>query len=669
MVATTLGSEEVKLVGFTGTEGISRPYRYELKLRIGLDDFDPATLVGTAVRFAILPEEDGSEGARFFSGYIASVSHDGRTQRYHRLTAEVVPWTWFLTRRVDYQIFQAKTVPQIAQAVLQKIGLGKVDVSLLRDRYPQRRNCVQYRESDFDFVSRLLEEEGIAYWFREDDSGGPASLVLADRAEAYWSCADRELHRRSATGTGQAGDDILDWKHAWEQRTVRWVQRDFDFKRPNLTLEAQRDADLAVPTGTELEIFEYPGGYERRDEGDRLTRARAQAEECACEVVRGSSRYSFLSAGGKFTIGRHAVEAENGRSWAVVEVEHEVLGGAEIEVERALETPTPYINRFRCIPVERTFRPERRTPKPRIQGVQTALVVGPKGEEIHVDRYGRVKVQFHWDRHGRRNEQSSCWIRVSQPWAGAGYGGLAIPRIGQEVIVEFEEGDPDRPLINGRLYNGANAVPASHAGRDPGKTPAPKDVREAAMMTSIRSQSLGGSGGHNEITMNDTAGAEGLFIKAQKDEIHLVGNDRSDTVAHDEIREVGNDRTRRVGNNEMIEVGVNQSIKVGQNVVIDAGTSITLKCGASSIHMNQAGFITISGSVINIVGSATATMVAPITNVVGGVMVTTTGTINLSSGMIHKVTAGRLATVSAAQTEIEGSTTTMVNGGQVLINC
>jgi type VI secretion system secreted protein VgrG len=189
------------------------------------------------------------------------------------------------------------------------------------------------------------------------------------------------------------------------------------------------------------------------------------------------------------------------------------------------------------------------------------------------------------------------------------------------------------------------------------------------MMTSIRSQSLGGSGGSNEITMNDSGGAEGLFIKAQKDEIHVVGNDRSDTVGHDETREVGNDRTRKVGNNETVTIGVNQSTTVGQNIVIDAGTSITLKCGASSIHMNQAGFITISGSVISIAGSASCNMAAPLTNVVGGVMVTTTGAINLSSGMIHKITAGRLATMSAPQTEIEGSTTAMINGGEVLINC
>jgi type VI secretion system secreted protein VgrG len=507
---------------------------------------------------------------------------------------------------------------------------------------------VQYRESDFDFASRLLEEEGIAYWFREEADGGPATLVLADRAEAYWSCADRELHRRSATGSGEAGDDFLDWRHTWEHRSARWVQRDFDFKRPNLSLEAQRSADLVVPSPSALEIYEYPGGYSRRDEGDRITRARAQLEECACEVVRGASRFPFLAAGGKFAVGRHVVTGEKGRTWAVVEIEHEVMGGAEVEVEREFETPVPYINRFRCIPEERTFRPERKTPKPRIQGVQTATVVGPKGEEIHVDRFGRIKVQFHWDRYGQRNEQSSCWIRVSQPWAGAGYGGLAVPRIGQEVIVEFEEGDPDRPLINGRLYNGANAVPASHAGRDPKKMPAPKDVREAAMMTSIRSQSLGGSGGSNEITMNDSGGAEGLFIKAQKDEIHVVGNDRSDTVGHDETREVGNDRTRKVGNNETVEVGANRSRLVGGNEKIEVAGSRTETVGGMEMY-------TVNGA------RAHTVMVAE--NITNGV------SRSLQTGLAHIEVVGLLNTVMTGMARVSvigASDTSMVLGGSAL---
>jgi type VI secretion system secreted protein VgrG len=303
--------------------------------------------------------------------------------------------------------------------------------------------------------------------------------------------------------------------------------------------------------------------------------------------------------------------------------------------------------------------------------------VGEKGKEVDPDDYGRVKVQFHWDRYGKMDENSSCWVRVSQPWAGKGYGCMNIPRIGQEVVVEFIEGDPDRPLINGRLYHAENMPHASNAGRDGKKgNQKPKGLSGAGQMTSFKSNSLGGSGGHNEITMNDEGGKEGLFFKAQKDEIHNVGNDREDTVGNNETRKVKVDQSLEVGNNQTEKIGVNANetvgvakvIEVGTTFMLKAGTSITLQCGASTIHMNQAGVITISGMMISIAGAINCNMAAPITNIVGACLLTNSGLINASTGLVSHFGGGTYTHISGSTVENLASGDNIVKGATVKVN-
>ncbi|MFO0826510.1 MAG: type VI secretion system tip protein TssI/VgrG [Phycisphaerales bacterium] len=582
-VESVLGEDELLLAGFDGQESLSAPYSFTLDLRSERSWIDPRSILGQPIgfRYAL---KGGDE--RWFHGIVRRFSRVGDLRDLFVYRAEVVPWLWLLSRRTDCRIFQQRTVPQIVREVFEAAGQSDFDFSRLTEAYRTREYCVQYRESDFAFVSRLLEDEGIFYWFRHER--GRHELVLADGAEAYEEVAGGRLHRRGGEGHRSDADQLLSWERGFEFRSGRYTERDFNFLRPSDALEVSTHATPPIPGLNDWELYEYPGGYDAANDGDRVVRLRMEEVDQGYETTRGESLRLDLFAGGTFAVGEHPLESERGRSWVVTRVSHAVSHADEWEVGTG-GLSRPYRNSFECVPSKVAYRPARRTPRPSMQGVQTAIVVGPSGEELYVDEHARVKVQFHWDRYGRRNESSSCWVRVAQPWAGAGYGGLAIPRIGQEVIVEFEEGDPDRPLINGRLYNGSQPTPVSNAGRDASAGPAPEKITQAAMMTTIRSQSLGGSGGHNEITMNDTGGKEGLFIKAQKDEIHNVGYNRGDTVANNETRKVGVDRIREVGNNETISignnrektVGVDENVSIGSNHSITVGANETIAVGAN----------------------------------------------------------------------------------------
>jgi type VI secretion system secreted protein VgrG len=308
---------------------------------------------------------------------------------------------------------------------------------------------------------------------------------------------------------------------------------------------------------------------------------------------------------------------------------------------------------FECIPADVTFRPQRLTPWPMVRGVQTAIVVGPKGEEIYTDEHGRIKVQFYWDRQGGRDERSSCWIRVSQPWAGGGFGGLALPRVGQEVIVDFLEGDPDRPIVTGRVYN------AEQMG--------PQDLPAKKMRTSIRSNTYPGGGGFNEITMDDSKGTEHFYEKAQYDKTVEIGNNRNTSVGVDSVEVVGNNVAEVVGNNKSTDV-TNAYNETCDTYLLNAKTSITLQCGASRIHMNQAGFISITGNVISIAAAVNSSMVAPLTEVVGAVMLTEVGGVVLVEGGVTHVRGEALATLKGGKVNVIAKGDNIVQGSTVKIN-
>ncbi|MCW5753955.1 MAG: type VI secretion system tip protein VgrG [Phycisphaeraceae bacterium] len=658
-----LGDNALLLHAFHGVERLGRLFQYDLELLSEHTRIDPNKLLGQPACVRV----DTPHGDRWFHGIVTRFVVARSDSHLHTYRATLRPWLWMLTRTTDCRIFQDMTVPQILTEVFRTFGFADVRHHLTHD-YAQREYCVQYRESAFDFVSRLMEEEGIYYQFEHTDDRHV--LVLHDSSIGHTlarGCGKLPL-RDQARGAG-AIDSVWNWACDHQVLPGALSLEAFDFKDPSKPLRV-RDRFERDHAHDEYEVFDYSTRYDDQDIGDRLARVRLESIQAAHRITTAETDARHISTG-------KLIRLRRSRSAAVDEPL--LITAATYRLRNDAfdaHTQSPGEPVFQCafeaLPLGVPYRVPQTTPRPEIRGPQTAIVVGPAGQEIYVDEHARIKVQFHWDRYGRADESSSCWIRVSQPWAGKGYGGLAIPRIGQEVIVEFLEADPDRPIVTGRVYNAASMPPVSNAGRDkqakPGEKPypSPQSVKEAAMMTSIRSQSLGGSGGHNEITMNDTAGAEGLFIKAQMDEVHIVGNDRLDMVGNNEAREVGNDRARKVGNNEVVEIGVNAMEKVGTDKIVDvgntlviqAGTSITLKCGASMIHMNQAGFITISGTVINVAGAANCNMAAPVTSVTGGLLMMTNGAINMVNGAaLTTVNSGGKASVKAAgDAMVQGAT-------------
>ncbi|MGE3779544.1 MAG: type VI secretion system Vgr family protein, partial [Pirellulaceae bacterium] len=441
-LATSLGDDVLLLTGFRGEEFLSRPFCFHLDLISDRSDVQAADIVGSGVHVSLeLP--DGTR--RSFHGYVnrfITGDEDGDGRRTYR--AEVVPWLWFLTRTSDCRIFQDKTIPEILTQVFSDRGFREFDVSQVRGAHPKHEYCVQYRETDFQFVSRLMEHEGIFYYFRHEE--GKHTLVLGDHGRAYGTCREETVDYPRDTGTRAVRDHITSWEHTYEFRTGRFSHTDYNFKTPSNNLTTAEKTLLKVPGMDRFEFYEFPGEYGSKADGAPLAKIRMEAEEAQFDTVRGTSFCRSFSAGNRFTLGTHRHPAEERRSYVLTQVRHEAHEPMAYETGPAADAPE-YRNWFSCIPADVSFRPPRTTVRPVMQGCQTAVVTGPPGEEIFPDEFGRVKVQFHWDREGQRNENSSCWIRVSQLHAGKGWGTMDLPRIGEEVIVTFLEGDPNQPII------------------------------------------------------------------------------------------------------------------------------------------------------------------------------------------------------------------------------
>jgi type VI secretion system secreted protein VgrG len=680
-IKTVLEDDELLLTSISGTEEISTLFHFDLEMYSSNDSIDPAKIVGLPATVRV----KASDGVtRYFNGIISDFSHAGWGTKFVNYRATLVPRMWLLEHSADCRIFQQKSVKEIVDQIFKQHGIQDVNWKL-NNPPPKLEYCVQYRETDLNFVSRLLEEEGIFYFFEHQND--KHSLILSDNSSAYLSIPDKEVEFLDVNHTDASKNKVLSWQRTYTMRSGKYAHTDYNFKTPATRLVRERAKKHMPFKGVEkLEVYDYHGRHLDPARGAALAKIRLEEIEAQHDVAKGESTCNTFTAGGKFKFTDHRSEAEIGNSYLLTRV----YLAARLDDYLGNESLS-FRNSFECIPLKVPFRPRRVSRKPVVEGPQTAIVVGPEGEtsptgsgkdkEIYVDEHARVKVRFHWVRDGEpHGENSSCWIRVSQAWAGNGYGVLNIPRIGHEVIVDFLEGDPDNPIINGRVYNAHSMPNASNAGRT-GNTP-PADVPSAAVMTSFKSSSVGGVGA-NEITMNDEGGKEGLFFKAQKDEIHNVGNDRKDNVGNNETRVIGNnqsetvvaDRSRKVGGKETVEIVADQSIKVtgnqkiditatqkttvGQTIVIEAGTSITLKCGASKIHMNQAGFIEISGTVLAIAGAVNCSMTAPITNVTGAVLLTAVGGVTEVAGMLTQVRGTKVDVLSEGPLVAKGNPITL----------
>jgi type VI secretion system secreted protein VgrG len=541
-VETVLGEDVLLLSGFSGTEGVSTPFGFDIEL---LSE-DPAIagedlLRKPVVLTLVLP--DGTD--RRIHGLISRFVQLGRSDDLTAYRARVVPWLWFLSLSRDCKIFQNMSVLEIIEAVFQSQGYSDFQFKCVRP-YPKREYCVQYRETHLDFISRLMEEEGIFYFF--DHTASKHTLVLADDNSAF-ELSPGPPYARMAT-RALPGEDVvtsLQREHAVHVGTVTLT--DYDHLQPSLRLRA------SIAGNEPEEVYDYPGSYSELDEGERYARIQLEAEEALHHVVRGQGSCRGFVSGGRFDLKDH-YRADANRSYVLLSVRHSGTAGDYRSHDAA---PFDYANEFVAIPFDVAYRPQSRTPRPVVRGSQTALVVGKSGEEIYVDDHGRVKVQFYWDRDGKRDENSSCWVRVSTVWAGKAWGAIQIPRMGQEVIVDFLEGNPDRPIITGRVYN-AEQVP-------------PYELPANQTQSGIKSRSSKGGGpdNFNEIRMEDKKGSELLYFHAEKDKQVVVENDRSESVGNDEKISIGRNRDESVGKNESISIGENQSLSVGGNQSISVG--------------------------------------------------------------------------------------------------
>jgi type VI secretion system secreted protein VgrG len=568
-IESPLGADVLLLTGFRGVEGISSLFSFELELLSERYNINFTDIVGENVTVSIYLA-DGSQ--RYFNGIICRFCHGrgggetGTDTRFSSYTATMVPWFWLLTRTADSRIFQNKNIPDIIEQVFSDQGFS--DYSLrLHGSYEPREYAVQYRETDFNFISRLMEEEGIHYFFEHER--GKHVLVLADSPVDNKPCPQQEEARYEISSSGLEQEDVLTHLEVMKEiRAGKYCMRDFNFKTPGTNLEVSVNSKLQMGPG-EREIYDYPGEYYMRNAGDRLANVRMEEEEAQITTIRGSSRCRSFTSGFRFRLYDYFRDDMNQKEFLLTRIIHDVnQQGSYKGATAGDQSGMPaYANTFECIPHEIPFRPLRLTAKPVVEGVQTAIVVGPSGEEIYTDEYGRVKVQFHWDREGKNDENSSCWIRVSQLWAGAGWGAMWIPRIGHEVIVDFVEGDPDRPIITGRVYHGSNMPPY--------KLPADKTK------STFKSDSSKGGGGSNEFRFEDKKGGEEIFLHGQKDWNIVIENNKTQSVGVDESLSVGNNRTKTVGVDQSETIGNNKTIKVGTNHDELIGANKTIMVGAN----------------------------------------------------------------------------------------
>ena len=617
-----LEKNDLLLAKLEATEAISQPYRYVAELRSEKADLKHANIAGKPIGIEI---EIDVGVKRHFHGFISKFSQFETDEHLTTYVAEIVPFFTLLQRRTDLRIFQNQTVLEIVKKVLKDAGF----LDLLEDATgkpsAKLEYCVQYRESDFAFVSRLLEEEGVVYWFRQ--AGTKHVMVLADAISGHAKGLKYEFAeksgRKDALGDARRKAWIETWKADYEVRSGKWVVKDFDFANPDTKLESTEG------TQAQLARFDYPTRHVDAERGKTRARLRMEIEEAAAWRHAGTGSVLAFNAGTRFTLDGHG-RKDFDLEYLLTRVSHKFRQAIETGEEGA-----KYSNEFACIPAAIPYRAPMATPRPIVQGIQTAIATGPSGEELHVDEHGRVKVQFHWDREGEKDEKTSCWVRVAQAQASGGFGGAFWPRIGDEVVVSFEEGDPDRPLITGRVYNGKNKPPYE----------LPAKVTQSTIKT--RTTKSGSDKTFNEIRFEDKKGEEHLFIHAEKDrhertknayfeliegEHHVkvvkdefvqldakrhtkvtgevvekfgaaheveVGGDRKEKIGTNLHTSVGANRHAKVGANEAVEAGVAMHLKAGMNVVIEAGLQITLKAGAGFITIGMDG-VSISGPMVKI---------------------------------------------------------------------
>ncbi len=662
---TPLGDSKLLLQSFTGTEGLNQLFDFQLELLAdNATNIDFDQLIGKKVSFGVLGT-DSRLIARDFNGIVVEFMQGLRDREFTAYRMRVVPDIWKLTKKFQSRIFQHITIPDILKQVLTGYDVSSTGI---QGTFEQREYCTQYRETDFDFLSRLLEEEGIYYFFKF--SRGTHTLVLANTPPAHPDIPGDSKVIFEITAGGLRDEERITW---WQKEQIwgsgKYTTWDHHFQLPHKHLEAQAASAITVQVGKvahklnlarneDLEIYDYPAAYAQRfddigksggeqgtlpkvyPDAKRTDDIRIEQQETPTLLIQAASNCRQMTAGHKFTLQRHY----NGDGkYVILRVSH---SGAEADF-RSVQSQLNerhYTNQFLCLPFELPYRPPRATVKPVVGGPQTAVVVGPAGEEIFTDKYGRVKVQFHWDRAGKYDGDSSCWLRVGTLWAGKQWGSVFLPRIGHEVIVGFLEGDPDRPIIIGSVYN-ADTMP-------PYELPANKT------RSGIKTDSSMGSGGFNEIRFEDKKSSEQIFIHGQMDSDtriendcrEWIGEDRHLIVKRDKYEEVDRDlhidikrdhretiegdRNLTVQGKEAVQIAGSQSIQVSgnvteqfsgnhseqttgsyylkaQSIVMEGETALCFTVGGNFVSLGPSGVTIVGTPMVNINSGGAATPGTP----------------------------------------------------------
>lgn len=689
-VTTPLGTDVLLLQRVTGVEAVSRPFCFNVEmLAESTAKVKFESILGQSVTVAMVMPADGSK--RYINGIVSRFSQgERRPSAYGDATftcysAELVPKFWTLTRIHQSRIFQQLSVPD----VLKKVLTGIKVTYQLQGRYLPRDYCVQYRESDFAFASRLMEEEGIFYFFTHSD--GSHQMVVADTQQSFADVpGPSSLIYETIEGGTRTEDRVHRWQKSQTVRSGRYRLWDSCFELPGKNLESVKPTLGSVQVGTvthnltagngDLEIYDYPGGYAQRfdgvspgggdrssdvqdifPDGTRTVGIRMQEETVDAIRLAGESTCKQLVAGGKFTLTRHF---DGNGAYILTQVEHLAdLGDAYTSGN----VPATYRNSFACIPAALPFRPQRTIARPRISGTQPAVVVGNPGDEIFTDKYGRIKVQFPWDRQGQKNADSSCWVRVATPWAGSQWGIIHIPRVGQEVVVAFEEGDPDRPIVVGSVYNAEEMPPYTLA----------DNKTQSGYLD--RSTLKGSSDNFNQLRFEDKKGSEEVYFHAEKDFNRVVENNDTLKVGFDK-KDQGN-QTVQIFNNQSLTVGDPSASDGSQTITIykdrtetvqTGNETVTIEQGNRSVNINMGNdtlTIKLGNQTTQLsLGSSSTEAMQSITLKVGENSITIDQTGITLTGLMINVQGQVQTQVQGAIVQVSGDAMTQISGAILMIN-
>jgi type VI secretion system secreted protein VgrG len=582
-LTTPFGDNVLALSHMNAVEALSEMFEFRIEavsLQANLD-FNSALGLGATVKLTTV---DNLE--RYFNGIMTEARWAGAKEDLYAYEIVLRPWLWLLTRTSDCRIFSSMTVTDIIKKVFTDRGFADFRDATINTP-PTLEYCVQYRETDFDFVCRLMEEYGIYYYFEHSD--GMHTLVLADGKSSHKPTPglDPLPYKLMERGGRRELQHVETWSRGRRAQSGRFVLNDYDYNKPPTKLEAESEKPGEYAHKL-MEMYDYPGDYSRVDEGTTLAKVKVEAGQSLDNRRTSMGSAPSLFPGARITLKDIPIAEEN-EEYLVTRCSHSV----DAESYRSGEGTgdSPYVGHYEMTPSNRQYRAQLVTRRPEIAGPQSALVVGESGGEIDVDKLGRILVQFFWD----RKKMKSRRVRVAQIWAGSNRGALFLPRIGDEVMIQYEEGDPDRPIVVGSVYNGTNTVPMTLPGKN--------------TKSGILTRSSTGGNGYNMLLFDDTAGSENVKLRTQKD--------LKFKALHDQEINIGNDRTDKVANNIKQTVGTNHEINVGTKYTLTAGSQIVLTVGGSTITMDPSS-ITLKAPTITVKGDALVSISAPMVKINSG---------------------------------------------------